>query len=154
MKWLLNDWSQIESNVVQTWSPPKRPKSSAVPPRLARKVSFAAGALLAVSVFMPGLHVNSPSFAVSISGLHGISSAVEASPPLESFFGGRFAGSWTPVMEESLLKRFAEKSADSQNHLSQVVETIYFNQLEDPDSDARRLDRDQIATIVHKKNHA
>jgi hypothetical protein len=107
-----------------------------------------------VSVFMPGLHINSPSVALSISGAHGISSVVEASPPLESFFGTRFDERWTPAMEGTLLERFGVKTPDPRNHLSQVVETIYYNQVEDPDSDAPRLNRDQIAKIVNKKNRA
>ncbi len=152
MKWLLNDWSQLEADVVQRWNPPKRLHTGVVPRRLVRRVTFAAGTLLAVSIYMPGLHVNSPSIAVSVSGTHGISSAHETRPPLDGTFGNRFDGSWTPALEDSLLMRFAEKkSLDPKNHLKQVVETIYFNQIEDPESDAPRLDRDEIVRIVGQK---
>jgi hypothetical protein len=103
---------------------------------------------------MPGLHINSPSVALSIAGMHGISSVVQATPPLEGFFGSRFDERWTPEMEGTLLERFGLKKDDPGNHFTQVVETVYYNQVEDPDSDAPRLNRDQIAKIITKKNRA
>lgn len=154
MNWLLNDWTQMEASVVQSWRPPKRRRPVQPGNRWTQRVVFAGALLLGANVYLPTLQTNSPSHEVSITGSYGLSSVHSIRPPLEDMLADRFSDTWTPTVEDSLLTRFAQEKTRDRDHSAELTETVYFNQLEYPEQMDQRVDRGRIARMAKRPKHS
>jgi hypothetical protein len=148
--WNLTDFSDLEEPVLSEYTP--RPKC-----RL-QKQSFLTQAMAVVaiatglSVTSISAHSTAPDFTVPCleAAAH---SGLEQTPPLASLFADRFHDEWTEFAENALLAKVHDTSnAFTKAELEdQTIDSIYFNQHDEPSHSADRLSRDEIREVVRRK---